>query len=103
MNSSKIVRDWEIRLATVGKRMSDICRDCKINPSVISNWKKRDAQFEEISVILELEKEVQFSKMAEIIKAKTTQSTNLNIWCRGELQLSKYELAHETEKTQAHA
>lgn len=100
MNSSKIVRDWEIRLATVGKRMSDICRDCSINPSVISNWKKRDAEFEEISVILELEKDVKFSKIAEIISRKTTFSTNLNIWCRGEMQLSRYEISHEQQKLQ---
>ncbi len=99
MSTKKLVQEWEKRLIDVDRRFSDVCRDADINPPLITQWRSRDSNFPEITLLEAYIDEVGFEHATNRVMEWFDKTSSLHIWCRIEHWIRLYEV----EKTYSNA
>jgi hypothetical protein len=91
MKSNEIVKLWNIRLVKVDKCIANLCRDAEILPSLITNWKQRKTEVQEITILQKLENLLEWQEIEKLVMDNTELSHPMNTFTRAERVLMHYE------------
>jgi hypothetical protein len=91
MKSNEIVKSWNIRLINVDKCIADLCRDADILPSLVTNWKQRKTEVQEITILQKLEDFIDWQEIEKLVMDNTALSHPMNTFTRAERVIMHYE------------